>query len=764
MMRFFSIVAAACVLAEMPARAQDARHPAAARRDDAIAAIRATEPDYADPATRRLEVLTEVWGNIGLYHPVPSAMHLKWDDVLIAALHALPEVRSDRDLVDVLNRIVFAPLHDPLTYALVQAERYPPVDNSTRLAARWLDSSTAYIMAFDQLGMKEFATPVRALIDSLARAHRIDRLVIDLRSTTPSAYYLNMAWLGLWVRDAVAHGPDVSVFRTTEDFLGGVNWLVSPRDSLRPIAPEITVPTVFVVNRTEYMAAERALDAVRSRRTDVAVVLEDTGPIPIMDDRSAQAWYPDSILLSHTRSPIISADGALGAMVDVEISRAIAANELASIAGRALAIRRAQPPRVAFSLAQAGIVDDTVSSGPLTPEQRLAGLLKTWFWVLHFYAYPEDVAGDWRRLLSKFVPEVQAATSDTAYYRVLLRMVDLLNDTHVDVTHPLADGPARMSRLFTAPLALQWIGRRLAVFRVDSSAAGIGVAVGDEVLAVDGRTVPDLTAAANPFWSRSQPSLNPPPWALSGRARDVPVTLRVRSASGVHDVRLPSSRFWRSVYAAPFFAHPAYAILPGNLGFIDLGQMTSAQQFDSAMTALRNTDGILLDERSLASYNAQVAVLRFLDRVIPDMRQMESMTYMLHSEAPMHAQGSIKRWIVPAPSKGMQLYTKPLVVMTSAFDVSWGESLAQTLRIAHRATLVGSPTNGTFGPKDGITIPGGAIVHFTRGRALWPDGSKYHGIGVVPDVRVEPTFHGLRQGRDEVYDAALSTLRRLVEQ
>lgn len=762
--QLFSLVAAGYVLGVTPLPAQQTSNSGVQVRDGALSQLSTTQPDYANLSTRRLEVLTEIWGNVGLYHPVPAAMHLKWDDVLIDALRAMPSVRSDRDFVAMLNRVVFAPLHDPLTYAQVLSESYPAVRSSPAVEAHWLTPNTAYVSAFDPLGTNEFAPRVRAAIDLLARERPITRLVIDLRSTTPQSYYLAMPWLGMWVSEAIAHGPDISAFRTTEDPLGNTAWLITPWDSLRPIAPEIGVPTVFIVNRTAYAAAERALDAVRTQRKDVAVVLEQTGPIPILGSFSAQAWYPDSILLSNTRTPIISADGALGAVVDVEVSGPIAMSQLDSLAGRAIASRSTQPTRRRFSFTSPGIIDDSISLGPLTREQKLAGLLKTWFWVLHFYAYPEDITDDWRHMLATWVPKVEAAGSDTAYYRVLRGFTGLLNDTHVDVTHPLSDGPASSARQFSPPLALGWVRHHLAVIRVDTSEAAIGVSPGDEVIAVDGRSVTDLAAALRPYWPISRKSYDTPIWGLVMGPRNDSITLRIRSSSGVHEVALPRSRPRWSIYAGSLFKHPPYEILPGNLGFIDLGQVTTPGKFDSAMVALANTRGLLLDDRSTASYFAQEHVLRFISGAIATTRLLERITYIRHSEAPMYALGSIQRWTVPTPTTQTRAYTKPLVVMIGRADVSFGEWLAQELRISHRATFVGEPTNGTFGPKDGITTPGGAVVHFTRSRALWPDGAKYHGVGVVPDVRAEPTLVGLRERRDEVYEKALKTLERIVHE
>jgi hypothetical protein len=229
-------------------------------------------------------------------------------------------------------------------------------------------------------------------------------------------------------------------------------------------------------------------------------------------------------------------------------------------------------------------------------------------------------------------------------------------------------------------------------------------------------------------------------------------------------VSLPRSRPFILRDPTPLFPHPAYAVLPGNIGFIDLGQMTSQDALDRALNALANTRGMLLDDRSLAAYYAQHVVYRFIRDPIPCMRRVESISYLWYHAFPTQALGARQCWTVPLVSRTAPIYTKPLVVMISRADVSYGESLAQKLRIAQRATLVGEPTNGTFGGRDGITLPGGAVVHFTRGRVVWPSGAKYHGIGVLPDVPAHPTLAGLRRGRDEVFETALATLKRLLNE
>jgi C-terminal processing protease CtpA/Prc len=142
-------------------------------------------------------------------------------------------------------------------------------------------------------------------------------------------------------------------------------------------------------------------------------------------------------------------------------------------------------------------------------------------------------------------------------------------------------------------------------------------------------------------------------------------------------------------------------------------------------------------------------------------RELESMSFMHGSFSPQIALGGWRQWTVPFRF-GKWKYTQPLVVMISNVNISSGESLAQALKFSNRAVLVGNQTNGTYGSRDGITLPGGARFEFTVGRALFPSGEKYHRIGIQPDVEVTPTIAGLRAGRDETLDVAVATLKKLV--
>ena len=76
------------------------------------------------------------------------------------------------------------------------------------------------------------------------------------------------------------------------------------------------------------------------------------------------------------------------------------------------------------------------------------------------------------------------------------------------------------------------------------------------------------------------------------------------------------------------------------------------------------------------------------------------------------------------------------------------------------ATIVGGTTAGANGNVVTFAVPGGFRLSFTGMRVTGHDGqTPHHLAGVKPDVATAPTIAGLRQGRDEVLDAAVALLR-----
>ncbi|HEY0481040.1 MAG TPA: S41 family peptidase, partial [Kofleriaceae bacterium] len=97
-----------------------------------------------------------------------------------------------------------------------------------------------------------------------------------------------------------------------------------------------------------------------------------------------------------------------------------------------------------------------------------------------------------------------------------------------------------------------------------------------------------------------------------------------------------------------------------------------------------------------------------------------------------------------------------LIFVANGRSASSPETILQYARAAGLGIIVGEPTGGTNGDVATFDSLNGISVRFTGLRALNQDGSVLHGRGITPDVVAHPTAAGIRDGRDEILEAAIS--------
>ncbi len=107
---------------------------------------------------------------------------------------------------------------------------------------------------------------------------------------------------------------------------------------------------------------------------------------------------------------------------------------------------------------------------------------------------------------------------------------------------------------------------------------------------------------------------------------------------------------------------------------------------------------------------------------------------------------------------GVHVYTGPVVLMVSAKSVSAAECFAQMLVPLENVTVVGQTSATTNGTITNAWLPGKYQITFTGMRLVNPDGSEFHGIGVVPDHVVAPTPVQFAAGEDPELQKALQVL------
>jgi C-terminal processing protease CtpA/Prc len=108
--------------------------------------------------------------------------------------------------------------------------------------------------------------------------------------------------------------------------------------------------------------------------------------------------------------------------------------------------------------------------------------------------------------------------------------------------------------------------------------------------------------------------------------------------------------------------------------------------------------------------------------------------------------------------KNKNYFKGKVVIIVNEETQSNAEYTTMALRVAPNAIVLGSTTAGADGNVSGITLPGNIFTYISGIGVLTPDGSETQRIGIVPDVKIEPSINGIRVGKDEVLEKAIELI------
>ena len=104
-------------------------------------------------------------------------------------------------------------------------------------------------------------------------------------------------------------------------------------------------------------------------------------------------------------------------------------------------------------------------------------------------------------------------------------------------------------------------------------------------------------------------------------------------------------------------------------------------------------------------------------------------------------------------------YRGKVVMLINEQAVSQAEHTCLIFSAATDVTFIGTPTNGTDGDITDFVLPGGLSVVFMGHDVRHGDGRQLQRVGVQPHITGAPTIGGIREGRDEVMEAAVKHLQ-----
>jgi C-terminal processing protease CtpA/Prc len=195
---------------------------------------------------------------------------------------------------------------------------------------------------------------------------------------------------------------------------------------------------------------------------------------------------------------------------------------------------------------------------------------------------------------------------------------------------------------------------------------------------------------------------------------------------------------------------PVFRVLPGNIGYADLGRL-AISQVDSMLDALARTRAIVFDMRGYPLGTAWSIAPRLTQADMPVAARFSRPTAM----GPDTAEHNEFSFTQALPHTDKPRYLRPTVMLINELTQSQAEHTGLFFEVANGTKFIGSPTAGANGDVTTVLLPGNAQMSFSGHAVRHADGRRLQRVGLLPDLRAQPTIAGLRAGRDEVLEAAL---------
>ncbi|MFY9825941.1 MAG: S41 family peptidase, partial [Thermoanaerobaculia bacterium] len=392
-----------------------------------------------------------------------------------------------------------------------------------------------------------------------------------------------------------------------------------------------------------------------------------------------------------------------------------------------------------------------------SPEYRLLAVARIWNVIALFYPY-KHLIGDWDAVLPESIARMETAQGARGYALGLAAMAAHVADGHTGLY-----GLPELDRFFgeaPAPVGARWLEGAcvVTVVRDDPAVKATGVAVGDVVVSVDGKTVAERFAELEPYVTAATEGARKTKLcglSLLG-AKDSTAVLTLRGREGNREVKLPRLPWARSPKT-----DEAVRLLPGrrsgDIGYVDLTRL-EVSQVDDMFEKLKDTRGIVFDMRGYPRGTAWSIAPR-----INTQGALKGATFR-RAEVSGVFDSDVSEsgfyFAQPLPLSSKWKYTGKTVMLIDERAISQSEHSGLFYEAANGTKFVGTPSAGANGDVTDLTLPGGAEMFFTGHDVRHADGRQLQRIGLVPDVPVAPTLQGLRDGKDEVLDRAMEVLNQ----
>lgn len=392
-----------------------------------------------------------------------------------------------------------------------------------------------------------------------------------------------------------------------------------------------------------------------------------------------------------------------------------------------------------------------------TPSDDSLGVARANLITMHgalrrFFPYFQVVGDRIDERLQETLREVETQPLTRARHRQLLqRFMEAIRDGHGLITAPDL-GP---SGYF--PVMLEDVGGEPVVRR----SRLLNIKPGDTLVSIGERPMSEWLTE-----EYSRVSAATPGWRFTRASRRL-IELPARTVFGV---RSPNGTLrYEEIIPVSAQAMSAFGSAPsireagrlGELGAPDIAYlnlttevMKDFQSFQQALVDAQGARGLVVDMRGYPGGVGNHYVV--LQHLIPTVFKSPLFRTPTWQGPDLLDTTEIQYTFEPIATPS---FHGPIALLVGPQAISAAENFSTMLVGANRVRVVGRRTAGTNGNITRLRLQGGFWFYYTGMEVLYPDGSTFHGVGVVPEAEVAPSLEDLAAERDPELLKAIELLK-----
>ncbi len=385
---------------------------------------------------------------------------------------------------------------------------------------------------------------------------------------------------------------------------------------------------------------------------------------------------------------------------------------------------------------------------------RLLSLFRYWNMINYFFPYKHLMDKNWNTTLGEYIPLFLNAQTELEYEMAALQLIGDIQDTHANLWGG-ADKIDQWKGIYYPPVHVRFIENQLVVtdYYNEELKNDVGLKIGDVISKINGISIAQLVKEKAKYYPASNI-----PTRLRNLSADLlrsnakEIEIEIKSEDAVARARLLKLYPKDSLNIYHWYRESkakSYKMLENNIGYITL-QTIKEEDIPNIKNEFKNAKGIIIDIRNYPS--------TFVPFSLGSYFVSSSTPFVKFTNGNMNNPGEFS-FInsIEIPGKG-ETYKGKVVVLVNELSQSQAEYTAMAFRAGANTTIIGSTTAGADGNVSAISLPGGLKTMISGIGVYYPNGEETQRVGIIPDVKIEPTIEGVRKGKDEILERAMETI------